>query len=171
MKLSKELNSISKQYLYAREQFFTLMNKLKNEFNLTKDQKTYISFGIIESTIPELQKYNDTLNSNIELQTYSSEIESLRLKGELLILKYMLDQGIIIPDFNIKNMISDSNNKVEEIHDFILSLSGYQHINTVNDEIIFEDSLKEKISHHTELNNIIELWINGIEAFYQENEY
>jgi hypothetical protein len=163
--IMQKLLPLSKQYRKTKNKFLDYSDTIMNTFNLSDEQISLVSFGIIETCNPSLQKYVDILNNDKNLNKLYDRLSKIKLDGIITILEYALkcEEEISGYDLNIllKNPIKNRN----EITNLFEGLAGVQHIHMIEGKIMLEIPAREYVIKNRRILKYIDFWNKELDKF------
>jgi len=163
--VKQQLKELAERYLIDSKELLKREEDLVSQFGLDEDEKRYVHYGIITPFNLSYKKFTDILNNDIYLNKLAEDIKTVLLEGNLLIIHLLKNKGINPPGYNIDAYIENPHNYYQEIHNLVLSLSGYEHIHLHNDLLLFELPARIYIEGCPEIKELVDHWITGLEIF------
>jgi hypothetical protein len=161
----QKLTHLSKRYNLSKSEFFEFSDTLKNTFNLSNEQVSQVSFGIVETANKSLQKYVDILNNDNKLNKLYNEFSKLKLDGIIIILEYALKCGEEISGYDLNILLKNPLKNLNEITNLFEGLAGVQHIHIIDGKIMLEIPACEYVIKNRRLLKYVDFWTRELEKY------
>jgi hypothetical protein len=149
---------LSKQFRKAKKQFLDYSAEIKNTFNLSDDQIPLVSFGIIETCNPSLQKYVDILNNDQTINKLNDKVKSIKFEGIITILEYALECDEKISGYDLNILLKNPIKNREEISSLFEGLAGVHHIHVIDGKIMMELPSRGYVIKNRRLLKYVDFW-------------
>ncbi|NLD49201.1 MAG: hypothetical protein GX660_18730 [Clostridiaceae bacterium] len=167
-KNKKVLKEFAASYKLKKAEFDYRHQTLIKQFNLSKNEKKQVSYGILVPANRSLIKYTDILNSDLELNRLHNEFKDIFLAGNMLLIKIIEEKNIKISGYNLKAFVENPKDNFQEIENLIYGLHGYKHIHTIQDKVTLEIPARHYIKKHPNLIKLVDYWFKKLDIFTYE---
>jgi hypothetical protein len=163
--IMQKLIPLSKQYRKTKNKFLDYSDTIKNTFNLSDEQISLVSFGIVETSNPSFQKYVDILNNDKTLNKLNDDLSKIKLEGIITILEYALKCREEISGYDLNILLKNHLENRNEIINLFEGLAGVNHIHLINDKIMLEIPSRNYITNNQRLLRYVDFWTKELEKF------
>jgi len=149
-------------YKEKSKEFELRQLSLVDRFDVPDSEKDDLKFGVHNPLNKSLRKYFKALNKDQDLIRLSKELNEILLKGNLLVLILINNEGVKISGYNIKAFLKRPNRYKNQIQNLMLGLWGYEHIYVINDKIMYEMPARSYLNDFPKIPPLVDIWINGL---------
>lgn len=160
--VKQQLKELIVRYQEDNKEFVYREENLISEFGLEEHEKRYVRFGLTVPSNLSYKKYTDVLNNDLYLIKLSEDMRNVLLTGNILIIHLLKNKSINPTGYDINAFVENPQYFHKEIFNLVLSLSGYEHIHTYDDLILFELPARIYLSDFPEIRRLVDLWINSL---------